>query len=607
VAGITVVSLAVLGICVLFSVCNVFVEDEVTEVPELLIGYGFGASFVAMFAQLGGGIFTKAADVGADLCGKIEGGIDEDDMRNPAVLADLVGDNVGDCCARGADLFESLSAEILAAMILGGKLIHDLGTDLGPLGREKKMDYMLFPLVVHVADMIVSFVGVMSVRTTGSEVSDPMVPLKQGYKVAVGLAAIFFAAATKVLLHVESAPDAWWHFLLCGLYGMVTGFLIVLITQYYTDFNYGPVQRIALASTHGHGTNIIAGLGVGFESTMLPILLVLSAILASYFLGKSTGLHTESGDTTAAGLFGTAVATMGMLSNLTYVLAMDVFGPIADNAAGIVEFSSDENDPTMHQARDIMDRLDAVGNTTKAFTKGFAVGSAGLACFLLFTAFLDIVYAYTNEKISIDIVQPEVFSAGLIGSTTVFLFAAFAMDAVGVTAQQVVEEVRRQWADGEVMAFRRKPDYFKCVELVSQASIQMMVKPGLLVVLMPMAVGGGFRLVGDATGDDLLGAKSMTSYLVCSSMTAMLVALFLNNGGGAWDNSKKYIESGHHGGKRSPAHQCAVTGDTVGDPCKDTAGPSLHVLMKLTATVTMVVGPLIAVPGKGASPALTTA
>lgn len=602
VAGITVVSLAVSGICFLFSLCR-FVEPEVAKVPVLLVGYGFGASFVAMFAQLGGGIYTKAADVGADLCGKVEMGIPEDDPRNPAVIADLVGDNVGDCCARGADLFESLSAEIIAAMILGGQLA--LNSKSG-FDEHTKMNFMLFPLVVHVVDLIVSFLGVMAVRPDnrihqpGQELENPMNALKRGYVVAVGLAAGFFVLTTRLLLHTDSHPQAWLHFLLCGFIGMAAGFGMVLITQYYTDFMYSPVRKIAEAAESGHGTNVIAGLGVGMESTFMPIMLVIAAILSTYYLGRTSGLvtHVEKNDIpeAAAGLFGTAVATMGMLSNLTYVLAMDVYGPITDNAAGIVEMSPD----CAATAREIMDRLDAAGNTTKAFTKGFAVGSAGLACFLLFRAFLDIVTEYTGELMKVDIVQPEVFTGGLVGSATVFLFSAYAMQAVGDTAQKVVTEVRRQFTQlPGIVTGECKPEYGACVEIVSKAAIQRMVKPGLLVVFMPILVGGFMRLIGATlAGDELLGARCITAYLVCSSMTAMLVALFLNNSGGAWDNAKKYIEAGEggHGGKGSAAHQAAVTGDTVGDPCKDTAGPSLHVLMKLTATVTMVLGPIVAVP-----------
>jgi len=601
VAGITVVSLAVLGITVLFSVCKLFVRSNVEQVPVLLVGYGFGASFVAMFAQLGGGIYTKAADVGADLCGKIEMDIPEDDPRNPAVIADLVGDNVGDCCARGADLFESLAAEIIAAMILGGSLVKNVADD------GVKLRYIIFPLVVHVMDLFVSTVGVISVtqdrgqpQRGGETLADPMAVLKRGYLVAVTLAFITFVASAYTCLGFAEAPHAWIYFAACGLTGMVAGILIVYITQFYTDFTFRPVRDIAEASMSGHGTNVIAGLAVGFESAMMPILVVIWAILTTYYLGRSSGLGGSNPvEQASAGLFGTAVGTMGMLSNLTYVLAMDVFGPITDNAAGIVEMSPD----CPGEARDIMDRLDAAGNTTKAFTKGFAVGSAGLACFLLFRAFLDIAEGkYGQSDLQIDIVQPEIFCGGLIGGATVLLFVAFAMHAVGSTAQEVVGEVRRQFRlTPGIVSGASKPDYARCVTIVSRAAIRKMLKPGMLVLLMPILVGGGFHLAGvwvNNNRDPLIGAKCMTSYLVCSSMTAMLVALFLNNGGGAWDNAKKYIEAGNHGGKGSDAHKAAVTGDTVGDPCKDTAGPSLHVLMKLTATVTMVMGPLICVPSK---------
>jgi len=597
VAGLIVVSLAVLGISVLFSICHEFVEADPAKVPIWLVGYGFGASFVALFAQLGGGIYTKAADVGADLTGKIELGIPEDDPRNPAVVADLVGDNVGDCCARGADLFESLAAEIIGAMILGGAL-----TSGGQLGDGTLTRFILFPLVVHVADLVVSLAGVMSVRDVSAledanaAHENPMGVLKRGYLVAVALAALAFGVTTRLLLHSEAAPEAWWHFMLCGLSGMVGGFVIIFITQYYTDFEYQPVKDIAKASESGHGTNVIQGIAVGFESTMLPILVVSAAILMAFYLGRSSGLQTSAQDNGfQAGLFGTAVATMGMLSNLTYVLAMDIFGPITDNAAGIVEMSPED---CPEQARVLMDRLDATGNTTKAFTKGFAVSSAGLACFLLFSAFLDVVGAYSGGKeIVIDIVKPEVFVAGLVGSATVFLFAGFAVKAVSITAQEVVTEVRRQFKEKPGIIDRsEKPEYGKCVGIVATSAINRMVKPGMLVVLMPMLVGGIFRVAGSFTQRPLLGAQCITSYLVCSSMTAMLVAFFLNNAGGAWDNAKKHIEAGACGGKGNDAHKAAVTGDTVGDPCKDTAGPSLHVLMKLTATVTMVVGPLVAVP-----------
>eukprot|EP00927_Polykrikos_kofoidii_P082943 TRINITY_DN8377_c0_g1_i1.p1 TRINITY_DN8377_c0_g1~~TRINITY_DN8377_c0_g1_i1.p1 ORF type:complete len:887 (+),score=161.99 TRINITY_DN8377_c0_g1_i1:142-2661(+) len=613
VAGITVVGLAVFGISFLFALSLLIVDSRVTEVPESIVGYGFGASFVAMFAQLGGGIFTKAADVGADLSGKIEMDIPEDDPRNPAVIADLVGDNVGDCCARGADIFESLAAEIIAAMILGGSLAKDAF----PKDSFQQKSYVYFPLVVHVIDLVASTVGVLSVAgssTSGDSsripnnpreiltAQDPLKPLLRGYAVAIVLAFLAFMVATGWLLGAEEVPNAASHFVLCGLVGMLTGFLVVFVTQYYTDFKFWPVRSIATASEGGHGTNVIAGLAVGMESTMLPVLIVSAAILTSYYLGRTVdfGCTCSHGpgcvcedekQKLRAGLFGTAVATMGMLSNVTYVLAMDVFGPIVDNAAGIVEMSAD----CPAGARETMDRLDAVGNTTKAFTKGFAVSSAGLACFLLFRAFLDVVEAKAGiEELTIDAVQPEIFVAGIIGAATVYLFSAYAMQAVGRTAEKVVAEVRRQFREFPGILTRDdRPAYGQCVRIVSNAAIGCMVKPGLLIIFMPILIGGAFRIAGNYAGDKLMGAKAMTSYLVSSSMTAILMALFLNNGGGAWDNAKKYVEAGAHGGKGSDAHKAAVTGDTVGDPCKDTAGPSLHVLMKLTATVTMVVGPIV--------------
>jgi len=359
---------------------------------------------------------------------------------------------------------------------------------------------------------------------------------KHGYKVTIVLAAGAFALASRLFLYSEMAPNAWWHFALCGHYGMACGFVIVLITQYYTDFEYQPVRDIAKASESGHGTNIIQGLAVGFESTMMPVIVVCSAVLVSFYLGRTSGLsgHDEGFE---AGLFGTAVATMGMLSNLTYVLAMDIFGPITDNAAGIVEMSP-EDCPTT--ARTMMDQLDATGNTTKAFTKGFAVSSAGLACFLLFSAFLDIVVAHTGQEVIVNIVKPDVFVGGLLGSATVFLFSGFSIKAVSIVAQDVVTEVRRQFneIDG-IMEGTSKPDYGKCVEIVSIEAIKMMVKPGMLVVLTPVLVGFLFRVIGHVEHQPLLGAQCMSSFLVCSSMTAMLVAFFLNNGGGAWDNAKK--------------------------------------------------------------------
>lgn len=598
VGAVVVVALVVMGITSLYILLEVMfvgpdrVLKHAAEVPMLMVGFGFGASFVALFAQLGGGIFTKAADVGADLVGKVEAGIPEDDPRNPAVIADLVGDNVGDCAGRGADLFESIAAEIIAAMILGGTLCSSSIN----ISAEDHRGFVLFPIVVHAFDLIVSLVGVSSVLTRkagvgGGDVASlgsPLDILKRGYLVAGSLAVLTFGSSCYLLLNPSQCPGAWKHFFGCGIVGMVAGGLSVLVTQFYTDTIFRPVRSIAEASTTGHATNIIAGLSVGLESTAIPTLVVSGAILSAYFLGQTSGLKDRAGLPTG-GLFGTAVATMGMLSTAVYILAMDFFGPIADNAGGIVEMS---NQPA--RVRDITDLLDAVGNTTKAATKGFAIGSAALACFLLFSAFMDETSSFASVAFkSLDITQPEIFVPGLLGAMLVFLFSAFTIKAVGDTAQAVVEEVRRQLrAFPGILTGEQKPDYKACVAIVTKASLRKMVQPGLLAVCYPVVIGLIFRYIGEQRGDILLGSKAVLALLIMSTVTGILMSLFLNNAGGAWDNAKKLIESGMHGGKGSEAHKAAVTGDTVGDPCKDTAGPSLHVLIKLLATVTLVMCPM---------------
>ena len=587
VAALIVITLVVLGVTLLFTLfATLYVGDDVpvTEVPMMLIGYGFGASFVALFAQLGGGIFTKAADVGADLVGKVEQDIPEDDPRNPAVIADLVGDNVGDCSARGADLFESIAAEIISAMILGGTM----ATQCQMNGNEAH-GFILFPLVIHAFDLVVSTIGVFSVSGLDQGVDvDPLTILKGGYLRAIICAVLGFAGATRWLLYVEKAPSAWLHFFGCGCIGMVSAYVQVLITQYYTDYIYRPVKSIAEASTAGHATNVIAGLAVGMESTMAPVVTISAAILGSYWLGNSSGLENAQGQATG-GLFGTAVATMGMLSTAGYVLAMDIFGPIADNAGGIVEMSAQPA-----RVRDITDRLDAVGNTTKAATKGYAIGSAALACFLLFSAFMDEVSMYTATPFkTVDIAVPEVFIGGLLGAALVFLFSSMAMSAVGSSASAVVNEVRRQFKEiPGIMTGEAKPQYGVCVDVVSKAALAKMVKPGLLAVLLPISTGLFFRSIGEVRGNRLLGAQALAAFLMFATVVGILMALFLNNAGGAWDNTKKLVETGKFGGKGSEAHKAAVTGDTVGDPSKDTAGPSIHVLIKLLSTVTLVLCPL---------------
>uniref|UniRef100_A0A7N0RGI4 H(+)-exporting diphosphatase n=1 Tax=Kalanchoe fedtschenkoi TaxID=63787 RepID=A0A7N0RGI4_KALFE len=591
-SALVVVGMAVLGVTILYATFYVFLgvgtpgSMKVTDLPLLLVGYGFGASFVALFAQLGGGIYTKAADVGADLVGKVEQGIPEDDPRNPAVIADLVGDNVGDCAARGADLFESIAAEIISAMILGGSMAQRCKI-------EDPSGFILFPLVVHSFDLIISSVGIFSIKGTRdssskSLVEDPMAILQKGYSITILLAVLTFGGSTRWLLYTEQAPSAWFNFALCGLVGIITAYLFVWITTYYTDYKYEPVRTLALSSSTGHGTNIIAGISLGLESTALPVLVISVSIVSSYWLGHTSGLVDESG-TPTGGLFGTAVATMGMLSTAAYVLTMDMFGPIADNAGGIVEMSQQPE-----SVREITDILDAVGNTTKATTKGFAIGSAALASFLLFSAYMDEVAAFAQQPFKqVDIAIPEVFIGGLLGSMLIFLFSAWACSAVGRTAQEVVNEVRRQFIERPgIMDYREKPDYSRCVAIVASASLREMIKPGALAIVSPMAVGVVFRILGSYTGQPLLGAKVVASMLMFATVSGILMALFLNTAGGAWDNAKKYIETGAFGGKGSDCHKAAVTGDTVGDPFKDTAGPSLHVLIKMLATITLVMAPI---------------
>ena len=594
-AAIVVVSMTVLGVSVLFTFYSFMFNvgrpggTSINEMPLMLVGYGFGASFVALFAQLGGGIFTKAADVGADLVGKVEAGIPEDDPRNPAVIADLVGDNVGDCSARGADLFESIAAEVISAMILGATMAKKAQI-------ADSTGFIMFPLVVHALDCLVSAAGIMSVNERvslnprmGGQKEDPYEIIKGGYRVSMGLSIVGFGIATRVMLYVEDAPSAWMHFFACGMVGTASAYAFVFIAQYYTDYKYPPVRVIAEASTTGHGTNIIAGVGVGMESTAAPVICISAAIITAYWFGQTSGLTDKSTGEPTGGLFGTAVATMGMLSTAAYVLTMDVFGPIADNAGGIVEMSDQPE-----SVRECTDALDAVGNTTKATTKGYAIGSAALASFLLFSAYMDEVEAFTGKPFKqVDIAVPEVFVAGLLGSMIVYLFTAFACTAVGRSAQEVVTEVRRQFRERPgIMTREEKPDYGRCVSIVAQSALREMIKPGILAVGSPIVIGVVFRMIGAATGQELLGAKAVAGMLMFATVAGILMALFLNTAGGAWDNAKKYVETGAHGGKGSEAHKAAVTGDTVGDPFKDTAGPSIHVLIKMLATITLVMAPM---------------
>jgi K(+)-stimulated pyrophosphate-energized sodium pump len=594
VTGLIVVSLALLGLGILFLAFGGFRHPQ--EIPYRLVGFGFGASLVALFAQLGGGIYTKAADVGADLVGKVEAGIPEDDPRNPAVIADLVGDNVGDCAGRGADIFESTAAESVGAMILGAALYPVFG-----------LKGILFPLIVHGINLIASIVGVLVVHSKENE--EPMHALNRGYYVTTVVAMAGFAAAVYSMLGAR-----WWLFG-CGIVGMITSFLFVRITEYYTESRYRPVQSIARASLTGPATNIISGLAVGMETPAMPVLVISAALLLSYYFGIQ-GLQDAHIANYAKGIYGTAIATMGMLSSAAYILAMDTFGPITDNAGGIIEMS---NQP--ETSRERTDLLDAAGNTTKALTKGYAIGSAALAAFLLFSAYLEEIRNVVATRVSVpggympagwrfnnvNLASVPVFVGALLGAGLVYLFSSLAIQAVGRTAQYVIEDVRAQFKENPgIMAGTSKPDYGRCVSIVTKAALKEMVLPGLLVVGLPVLVGVVFRHFSDtyrtSSGMDmpaihgvpvnLSGAEAVAALLMVGTITGILMAMLMNNGGGAWDNAKKFIETGQYGGKRSDAHKAAVVGDTVGDPFKDTAGPSLHVLIKLLATITLVLAPL---------------
>src|SRR2546421_375094 len=568
VSGLAIVGLSLTGVAILYSGYGFGVAPTGPAQRDLILslaGFGWGASLVALFAQLGGGIYRKAADVGADLVGKVEAGIPEDDPRNPAVIADLVGDNVGDCAGRGADLFESTAAENIGAMVIGVVLFPFFG-----------IPGIIFPLVARGFGVLACIVGVYVVKAREGE--DPMSALNRGYLVATVLAAALFGVAAWAML--EPAPGTadpltWARYWVCGIVGMVTAFLYVWITQYYTEAKYRPVRDIAKASETGPATNIISGFAVGLEATWLPILVVAAAILVAYAVGQSTGIGN-------GGLYGTAIATMGMLSTAAYILAMDTFGPIVDNGAGIIEMSGMPED-----ARRNMDKLDAAGNTTKALTKGYAVGSAALAAFLLFNAYLQEV-----GTPSVDLAHPETFVGGMIGAALVFLFSAYAIRAVGRAAWAIIKDVRDQFReDPGIMAGTSKPDYARSVDIVTRSALREMVVPGLLAVATPVSVGLFFRFVRITPG--LLPGEPLGGTLMVGTIVGVLMALVLNTGGGAWDNATKFIEAGNLGGKGSPTHKAAGAGDTVGDPFQETAGPALYIRVKLLSTITLVIAPLL--------------
>ena len=592
VSGFLVVALSLLGVWGIFTAYETFVADvTVAEAPFLIVGFGFGASFVALFAQLGGGIYTKAADVGSDLVGKVEAGIPEDDPRNAGVIADLVGDNVGDCAGRGADLFESTAAENIGAMILGVAAFAIAES----AGWPNPEAWIFFPLVVRAFGLFATIVAMFFIR--GSETENPMNILNRGYWVTTILSVAGLGFVTYVMMDtngtISNGLPVWVWFFFAGIVGLATSVVFVYITQYYTAGTFRPVREIAEASKTGPATNIISGTAVGFETTFVTAISIGVALIASHWLGSQAGLVNPDGKD-VGGIFGTAVATMGMLMTTAYILAMDTFGPITDNAGGVAEFSRSEA-----HTREITDRLDAVGNTTKALTKGYAIASASLAAFLLFSAYIDKVNLIIGNQIaagrtdielleSVNLADVGVFVAALIGAMLAYFFSSLAIRAVGKTAQTIIVEVRRQFREMPgIMDYTQRPDYARVVDITTRAALREMIAPGLVAVATPILVGL------------LLGYQAVAGFLMVGTISGVMLATVLNNGGGAWDNAKKYIESGNLKdadgnvlGKKTEAHAAAVVGDTVGDPFKDTAGPSLHVLVKLLATITLVLAPL---------------